>query len=982
MQIDFNALADKWQKRWSEKRIYEPEIEKKRKPFYIQVAYPYPSGAMHIGHARTYTVTDIVARYKRLRGFNSLMPMGWHVSGTPVIASVELIRAGDPQTIKKIVENFRIPERDLKQLGTPEGFVDYFVNRAKTGYKAGFNALGLGIDWRRELTTMDKQYNKFIEWQYRKLYKKGYISKGKYPVRWCQKDRNAVGDHDLVEGEGTGIAEMTLLKFKLSDGRFLVAATLRPETVFGQTNLWIDAETDYAVAQIGKEKWIISSECAEKLDLQKKKAKITGMVKGAELIGKHAVAPGINRSIIILPASFCDPKIGTGIVTSVPSDAPADWIALRDLQQSKELCKRHGFDFSEISKIKPIPIIKTERLGELAAITVCEQLGIKSQSEHEKLEQAKKIVYREGFHLGTMGENCGKYAGMKVEKAKELVGKELIKKGQADVFYEMEGTATCRCGTRIVVALLEDQWFVKYGSQKWKREAKKTLSRMQTVPGLYRQQYEHVFDWLEDKPCTRSKGLGTKFPWDKTKIIEPLGDSTIYMAYFTISHIIKTIPAEKLNDAVFDYVLLGKGNAAAIAKKTKVPEERLREMRANFDYWYPLAFNTSAIELIPNHMSFSIFQHAAIFPPAKRQLGTLNLGMLVIEGQKMASSKGNVVLIEDISKRIGPDMVRFFLMNFNEPWQEVNWKQRDVEVGLRTVAAFTEWLVEAAKKGDIAGEISEKTLSSAEKWVLNRLNRRSNAFGEAMDAFELRKALQEVPFGLIRDLKWFERRASAATAKGAPYAGSSQKGEPEPSSQKAAVERKIAETCALLLAPFMPHLCEEVWEALGNSAKGFVAEAMLSGKAKVDEQLDAAESLVESVVADTLEIKKLIKMEKPKKIMLYVAPQWQWEALPALLSACSERPDFGTAMKAVMKHEKARSAGKAAEVFAKAVLKRLAEYRGAKRIDEFAALEGAKDFLARETGAEIIVQRADSAAYDPAGKAKNAMPLKPAIYVE
>ena len=971
MAINHKKITQKWHRKWKEEKLFEPERGGKKKGFYIQVAYPYPSGAMHIGHARTYTVTDIVAKYHMLLGYNVLMPMGWHVSGTPVISTVELLQKKDPETLRKMTEAFRIPEGDLKKMETPEGFVDYFVNKAEYGYKKGFDKLGYGIDWRRELTTVDKQYNKFIEWQYRKLYDKGYIGKGKYPIRYCPHDKNAVGDHDLVEGEGVGIQEFTLLKFKYKD-MFIVAATLRPETVFGQTNLWVDADVEYAIAEVestGKiEKWIMSKEAAEKLRHQRKEVKVVGKIAGKTLIGEYAAAPGINRKVMILPSYFCDASMGSGIVTSVPGDSPDDWVALRDLQQSREECEKHGLDFAEVAKIKAVPIIKTKRYGDLAALKVCEEMGIKNQRERDKLEKAKKIVYKEGFHLGVMNKNCGKYAGMKVEKAKDLVKQGMIKNNEADIFYELEGKVVCRCGTPIVVNVLDDQWFVKYGNEKWKNESKKTLKKMKILPEVFRTQYENVFDWLEDKPCTRAKGLGTKFPWDTKQIIEPLGDSTIYMAYFTISHIIKEIDAKKLTDDAFDFVFLGKGSAKTIAKKTGIAEGVLGEMRKEFDYWYPLYYNTSATELIPNHMSFSIFHHTAIFPPAKRQLGTLNLGMLVIEGGKMASSKGNVVLVNDMCDEMGTDMLRFSLMNLMEPWMEANWQKRDIESGLKAMNYFLEKLFSSAKNAGNAPPVAKVKLNNAEKWILNRFRMRKNNFLSAMETFQLRSALQEISFMFINDLKWFDRRCNGTSGK---------------STASNALYKHMIQEWTKLMAPVMPHICEELWrEALGN--KNSVFTEKLPKKEKVDVGIEAEERVVKVVVEDVLKIRELAKIKQPKRVVLYTAPEWKWKVLGEIVKVLKGKPDFGIAMKAASKQSSAKKHGKELPTFVKAAVKRIPEYENLRKIDEVKVLNSAKEFLGKEFSCSFEIVKAEAAdgKTDPAGKAKNAMPLKPAIYME
>jgi len=894
-EINFRQIERKWQAAWQKEKIFEPEPSDKEK-FFIVVAYPYPSGAMHVGHARTYVFPDILARYKRLRGYNVLLPMGWHVTGTPVLAACEKIKERDPEQIRIMTEVFRIPKSDLNQLEEPRSFVKYFVNKAETGYKFGMRGLGISIDWRRELTTIDPQYNKFIEWQYIRLHEKGYVIQKEYPVRYCPRDKQPVGDHDLKEGEGVGIAEFTLLKFKFGND-YLVAATLRPETIFGQTNFWANPDVVYVRAKVNGENWIISKECAEKLRYQNKKVELIGEISGRELIGKKCIAPLIERELLILPAKFVDPDVGTGLVTSVPSDAPYDWIALKELQENEQLAKRYGLDINELRKIKPIPIIKTEGMSDLPAVEMVEKYNIVSQSD-PRLEQLTREVYKSGYYKGVMNENCGEYAGLPVEEAKEKIKTKLIKKGLADVFYELERKPViCRCGAEVVVAILPDQWFLKYSDANWKKQVRAHFKEMHIVPELYRPNFEHTIDWLEDKPCTRLRGLGTKLPFDKRWIIEPLADSTIYFAYFTISHLIKNVPAEKLAPEVFDYIFLGKGDPKKLADEHKIDLDLLKQMRASFDYWYPLDYNISASELIPNHMTFTIFHHVALFPPKKRLRGEICLGMGTLEGQKMSSSKGNVILVSDLLEELGADMSRFFLMNFVEPWEDFDWRSRVVRSALKTVKRFYETLFEYIDKGE------EKELDDLDNWILSRLHRTIKEVTELMDNMLFRKTLQLAVFEMHKDLKWYERRG-----------GNNKK-----------VFRQIVSALCRILAPFTPHICEELWHALGNDNFVSCADWPEFDEAKIRPELEERERMIEQILEDVRKIIQLVakKGAKSSKLYLYCLPS---------------------------------------------------DYDG---------VNSAKEFFARETRHEVFVYSvADKEKYDPQNKAAKAKPGKPAIYLE
>jgi leucyl-tRNA synthetase len=223
--------------------------------------------------------------------------------------------------------------------------------------------MGYSIDWRREFTTIDNAYSQFISWQFRTLQRKGLIIQGSYPVAWCLNDQNAVSQHDTIGDIEPDFNEYVLIKFEL-DRSFLKipTATLRPETIYGVTNLWINPTSNYVHIQVndrkntdGKEEWIVSEQAARKLQLLNYDISIQSTIRGKDLVGKRVLDPVRHISVPIYPASFVNPNSGTGIVMSVPAHAPYDYQALEDLR--RDISLQHEFGLLDLSEVTPITII-------------------------------------------------------------------------------------------------------------------------------------------------------------------------------------------------------------------------------------------------------------------------------------------------------------------------------------------------------------------------------------------------------------------------------------------------------------------------------------------------------------------------------------------------------------------------------------------------------------------------------------------------
>lgn len=949
-------IEKKWQNKWQESKLFESNPDNREKIF-LTVAYPYPSGAMHIGHGRTYTVPDVYARFKRMQGYNVLFPMAWHVTGAPVIGIAKRIERKDPWTLDIYKNIHKVPEDELNKFTDPEYIVKYFSSE----YHDVMEQMGYSIDWRREFRTTDPHYQKFIEWQFRQLKSKEFVTKGEHPVKYCPGCDNPVGDHDLLEGEGVGINELTLVKFEI-DGDYFVAATFRPETLFGATNLWINPEEEYIKVDMDGENWIISKKAYENLVHQKKDIKIIGDIDAPGMIGKYIKNPLTGKKHIILPASFVDPEYATGVVYSVPAHAPADFIALKDLKENEELLEKYDLK-EKVPEIEPVNVVTLKGFGEFPAEEIIEKFGVQNQQD-EKLKDATNELYKLEHAKGVMSEHIENYKDLSVQKARDEIIKDLLESGRGDVMHDFaERPVVCRCGTKAVVKILEDQWFLKYSDEHWKELARECLKQENVIPEEVRANFEYYIGWLEDWACSRRIGLGTKLPWDKQWLIEPLSDSTIYMAYYAIAKYMNQINPDDLNDTFFDDVYL---NAAQYSGN--IDNSLFNDIKNEFNYWYPLNWRLSAKDLVGNHLSFHIFHHSAIFPKEKWPKGVAVFGMGLLEGHKMSSSKGNVILLEDAIETHGADVVRLFLMSSAEPWQDFDWREKEVKGIKRRIDWFSEFTDRIA---EIKGSpVSLKSFEIGEikkpinAWLLSQVNMRIRDATKALEGFQTRKALQDSLFLFKKDIDHYlhriEHELKDADAK----------------EEISNVLTYVLSNWIRLMAPFIPHTAEEMWSKIDG--EGFASNAPWPeyNEELINEKVQKAEEIVQGLADDINEIKKIIDTE-PEKIHVYIAPEWKWNVFE--IAKEIGRPDIGRIMGESSKQNIHDNKKEIAE-FAKKIAREVTKIKYVGKIDEYSIIRESLDFISREVGAEVIVY--EEPTYDPQNKSRNAMPYKPAIYME
>ncbi|WP_290899856.1 leucine--tRNA ligase [Ferroglobus sp.] len=929
--MDFREIEEKWQKRWEESGIFQADPDNREK-FFITIPYPYLNGNLHAGHTRTFTIGDAVARYKRMLGYNVLFPMGFHVTGTPIIGLAELIQKRDERTIRVYTQYHNVPEDVLLTLTTPERIVEYFSKEAERAMRM----IGYSIDWRRKFTTMDECYQKFIEWQYWRLKEKGLIVKGSHPVRFCPNDNNPVEDHDLLMGEEATIVEYTVIKFKSEDGVIFPCATLRPETVFGVTNIWLKP-TKYVLAKVNGEMWIVSFEAFEKLKYFDKKVEKLGEVDAKEYFGRFVENPVTKEKVPILPAEFVDTDNATGVVMSVPAHAPYDYVALKQLAKDEETLKKYGIDRKLVESLKPIVLIKIEDEDyEVPAKEIVEEMGISDQKD-EALEKATKIIYKKEYHKGVMLENTF-FPNIPVAEAKDRVHDYLIKNNLGDVFYEFsEKPVVCRCGTKCVVKVVKDQWFINYSNEEWKRKVLEHLERMTIIPDYYKKEFRNKIEWLKDKACARRKGLGTRIPWDKEWLIESLSDSTIYMSYYVIAKFVNSgkLKPENLVPEFFDYVFLSKGSVEEVAKKSGLSKEVIEEVKREFEYWYPVDLRSSGKDLVANHLLFFLFHHVALFPEKYWPKAIAVNGYVSLEGQKMSKSKGPLLTMKKAVEEFGADVTRLYILHAAEYDSDADWRRKDVEGLANNLRRFYEIVKENYFK-------EPKEVTTLDKWLISRMQKAIKETRDAMEKLQTRRAVNAAFFELMNDVRWYLRRGGKNLVL-------------------------ILDDWIKLLAPFAPHICEELWSLKHDS---FVSLERYPeyDESKVDEKAEVAENYIRTLLRDISEIMKFVK--DAKEVYIAVAEDWKRE----VAKIAKQTGNMKEAMKVIMSDERFKDLKKEIPSFVKRLFKEGFDFY---EIDERKVISEAIEFFEKELRVKVYLDESKV----PEEKRKAAMPGKPAIYV-
>lgn len=967
MSRDYAEMEKKWQSKWAEKKLNESERQDGKPKFMLIFAYPGLTGYLHVGHLRGYTYADALGRYKRMTGYNVLFPVGTHATGNGAISLASKIARKDEKTVDYLLRN-GCPEEEIDKLKEPMDVVNFFNNVYQNDYWKRFGFLA---DWRRFTCTLYPDYGKFIEWQFTKLKEKGLLVQKPYYAPFCPVHGPVAVDPSETDISKGGLAETqeyTLLKFWCEERKFfLVAATLRPETIFGQVCFWARPDMEYSIVEKDGERWVVSPQCAEKMSLQFDGVEEVGRIAGKDLIGLTCTAPMIHKQIPVFPADFVDPDVGTGLVTSCPSDAPDDWNSLQVAKANPELTEKYGIPKDIIDAVVPVSIISIKGYGDFPAQSIIEKMKIPSVKDpakfRELMDEAKKQVYKDGYHMGVMKDVCGEFSGMRVEEAKDKIQQAMLASKEAEIFRDLTEEVVCRCGQRVHIKRIDDQWFINYADRQLTDSTKEHCRDMTIFPAQYYENVQGVLDWYRERACVRlGNWLGTRFPFDNKWIIEAISDSTLYPLFYTISLYSNTkqITPEQMTPEFFDYVVLEKGEPSAVAGSTGIDQELLEKIRKDVHYWYPLDINLGGKEHMTVHFPVFLMNHRAILPDDMQPKGIIvNWYVTGKNKDKISKSKGGAQPIPGAVAKFGADSMRLYYAHVASMFVDVEWDEDLVftyKQKLENIMSSVEDLINA--EADVpSGDI--------DAWLLSRFNTHVSEIRAAMDRYDLRQMATVVYYDMSNDMRWYARRGG----------------------KNRDTVMQALRIWINAMMPITPHVAEELWSEAGF--EGLVSEAQFpeADDSKRNAAAEYGEGLVQEVIGDVNEIKKMAKTEVSKAV-IYTTPMWKVGVMKdAIAMAEAGNLTIPDLTKRCMADENLKKRGKETSDFVKKIAvdlmrSNLKDKKALADLDEEALLKSAKDFIASETGMETEIYGADEEnKFDPSNKARVAVPGRPAIYL-
>jgi leucyl-tRNA synthetase len=755
-RYDPQAIEAKWQKRWAEERVFESEADPSKSKYYCLEMLPYPSGTLHMGHMRNYTIGDVVARVKRMRGFNVLHPMGWDAFGLPA-------------------ENAAIKNKTHPRTWTNNNIAEF---------QRVLRRFGFSYDWRREISTCEPEYYRWNQWFFLRMFERGLAYRKKSRVNWCPKCCTVLANEQVVNGfcwrhedtpvesreieqwflKTTAYADQLLDDLKLLEGGW-------PERVITMQRNWIGksqgARVRFPVLEIGSDQSIeifttridtiygatamvlaplhpivdrlldgspISAEATAKLAKMRQSSTKTEDVATAEkegfFTGRYAVNPFNNEKVPIWVANFVLMEYGTGAIMAVPAHDERDF----------EFCRKYGL---------PVRVVVQPDDAE----TLDGDTMTAPFTEHSK----GRLV------------NSGPYNGLPADDANVKMTADAEEKGigRGETIFRLKDWGISRqryWGTPIPVVYCEKDGIVAVPDNQLPVILPADVKLTGEGPSPLAATPEFV-----EATCPKCGGPARR----ETDTMDTFVDSSWYFYRYCDPH-----------------------NSSAPFDKAKVA------------YWFPIDQYIGGITHAILHLLYSRFwckvmRDLGLITHSEPAARLFTQGMVTKGGTAMSKSKGNVVGAFEMAEKYGADTGRLYTLFAAPPEKDLEWSEESIEgswrfvnkvyrmverhaAGLRGVSSTTTRLKPETPKGKTP---KEKTLLRVAHQTLRRV-------------------------GQDFETRWHFNSAIALIME---FSNEIQKAEPLEDGVRPEVRREVLELLTLMLAPMTPHLAEELWEMMGHT---------------------------------------------------------------------------------------------------------------------------------------------------------------------
>jgi len=774
------TVEKKWRERWQASRAFEVTEDPSKPKFYCLEMFAYPSGHAHVGHVRNYMIGDVVARVKRMRGFNVLHPFGWDAFGLPA-------------------ENAAIKNGTHPETWTLENIAHM---------KGQLQRLGISYAWEREIATCLPDYYKWNQWLFLKMLEKGLAYRKRSSVNWCPSCNTVLANEQVVDGGcwrcGTpvttrdleqwffkithyaddlldgmrelgewpekvltmqrnwiGRSEGARVRFKVEGGSEIEVFTTRIDTIYGANFIVLAPEhrlvQEFAAASSDPAAFRAK---AAKFTSQDKSARMTGEVEKEGFdTGRTAINPFTGKPIPIWVANFVLVDYGTGAVMGVPGHDERDF----------EFARKYDL---------PVTIVVAEEGTSRDAATMTEA------------------------HAGEGNlVNSGEYDGLPWQEANRRMTADARVRGigEGTIQYRLKDWGISRqryWGTPIPVIYCEKCGMVPVPGDS----LPVVLPKIKEFSGKGDSPLGQVPEFV-NTTCPSCNGPARR----ETDTMDTFVDSSWYFFRF----------CDPKNDGLpFDPEKVG--------------------------YWGPVDFYSGGVEHAILHLIYSrfftrVFRDLGMTHLSEPFSRLLTQGMVLRNGQVMSKSKGNVVDPDDMIQKFGADALRLYVMFVAPPEKEIEWSDAGLEGSWRFLARV--WRLADSLAETVGGEgipaPSTFELTDAER----ALRRKTHETIKRVTA-DLEKLHLNTPVSAMMELV-NELYAFCSASRCVPVGDEAEKVGAIERPSTISVLKESIEALVRMLSPFTPHLAEELWEALGH--KGGIVEA---GWPVYDEAVAKAEQIV------------------------------------------------------------------------------------------------------------------------------------------